>query len=117
MLATETQEIAYFIRTTMIKKFGASEIKDHFADTRDTLCYATNDNQNATLGLLDVDADAAIVVGGYNSSNTTHLVELLEPKFITFFIRNVNDIKSSEEIHHFDIRKKTEKITSPFLPK
>lgn len=117
MLATETQEIADFIRTTMIKKFGVSEIKEHFADTRDTLCYATNDNQNATLGLLDVDADVAIVVGGYNSSNTTHLVELLEPKFRTFFIRNVDDIKSSTEIHHFDIHKKMEKVTTAFLPK
>lgn len=117
MLATETQEIADFIRTTMIKKFGVSEIKDHFADTRDTLCYATNDNQNATLGLLTIDADLAIVVGGYNSSNTTHLVELLEPKFKTFFIRNAEDIKNVTEIHHFDIHEKIGKVTTSFLPK
>ena len=116
MLASETQEIADFVRNTMIKKYGANSIKDHFADTRDTLCYATNDNQNATLGLLEIEADLAIVVGGYNSSNTTHLVELLEEKFKTFFIRNVADIKSSTEIHHFDIHEKKEKITSNFLP-
>jgi len=116
MLASETQEIADFVRNTMIKKYGASSIKDHFADTRDTLCYATNDNQNSTLGLLDIDADLAIVVGGYNSSNTTHLVELLEQKFETFFIRNVDDMKSSSEIHHFDIHDKKEKVTHHFLP-
>lgn len=116
MLATETQEIADFVRNTMVKKYGALSIKDHFADTRDTLCYATNDNQNSTLGLLEVHADIAIVVGGYNSSNTTHLVELLEPKFPTYFIRNVEDIKSVDEIHHFDIHEKIEKVTTKFLP-
>lgn len=116
MLASETQEIADFIRNTMIKKYGANSIKEHFADTRDTLCYATNDNQSSTLGLLDVEADFAIVVGGYNSSNTTHLVELLEKKFKTYFIRNVEDIKNSQEIHHFDIHEKKEKVTTDFLP-
>ena len=86
MLATETQIIADLLRDAMIKKFGTENIKEHFADTRDTLCYATNDNQSATIGLLEHDADLAIVIGGYNSSNTTHLVELLEGKFTTYFI-------------------------------
>jgi 4-hydroxy-3-methylbut-2-enyl diphosphate reductase len=116
MLATETQEIADFMRTTMIKKYGLDSIKDHFADTRDTLCYATNDNQNSTLGLLTIDADMAIVVGGYNSSNTTHLVELLEQKFKTYFIQNADEIKNSTEIHHFDIHEHTEVTTTDFLP-
>ncbi len=58
----------------------------------------------------------AVVVGGYNSSNTTHLVELLEPKFPTYFIRNVNDIKSSSEIHHFDIHAKQERVSTNYLP-
>ncbi|HQJ46121.1 MAG TPA: 4-hydroxy-3-methylbut-2-enyl diphosphate reductase, partial [Ignavibacteriaceae bacterium] len=68
MLATETQAISDLLKETMIKKYGLNEIKNHYADTRDTLCYATNDNQDATYGLLGVDADFAIVVGGYNSS-------------------------------------------------
>ncbi|HKI79556.1 MAG TPA: hypothetical protein VKA26_13525, partial [Ignavibacteriaceae bacterium] len=86
MLATETQEIADYLKETMIKKYGIENLKNHFADTRDTLCYATNDNQEATYGLLKKDADFAIVVGGYNSSNTSHIVELCEEKIMTYFI-------------------------------
>ena len=69
----------------MIKKYGVENIKNHFADTRDTLCYATNDNQEATYGLLKEKADFAIVVGGYNSSNTSHIVELCEEKLANLF--------------------------------
>jgi 4-hydroxy-3-methylbut-2-en-1-yl diphosphate reductase len=64
------------LRDTLISKYGIENIKDHFADTRDTLCYATNDNQEATYELMKTDAEIAIVVGGYNSSNTGHIVEL-----------------------------------------
>ena len=106
MLATETQEITDFIRGVMIEKFGENEIKNHMADTRDTLCYATNDNQSATLGLLDYNADLGIVVGGYNSSNTTHLVELMEKKYPVYFIKGASEIISKQEINYFDIHKK-----------
>ena len=78
MLASETQEIAELLKSTMIKKYGQTKLDSHFADTRDTLCYATYDNQEATYGLLESEADFAIVVGGYNSSNTSHIVELCE---------------------------------------
>lgn len=105
MLATETQEITDYLRSIMIQKFGEAEIKNHIADTRDTLCYATNDNQSATSGLLEVDADFAIVVGGYNSSNTTHLVEMLEEKFPTFFIKDENSIDEAGQLSCFDIHK------------
>ena len=116
MLATETQEIADFLKGTMIQKYGESNLKDHFADTRDTLCYATNDNQSATLELLNQNADLAIVVGGYNSSNTSHLVELLEPKFPTYFIKNKDEIISKNEINAFDIHSKDLKSHTDFLP-
>ena len=106
MLATETQEITDIIRQAMLDKFGESDIKNHIADTRDTLCYATNDNQSATYGLMEKEADIAIVVGGYNSSNTTHLVELLEQKFNTFFIQSSDSILSKNEIQSFDIHQK-----------
>ena len=81
MLATETQAIADYFKQLMITQYGLGEIKNHFADTRDTLCYATNDNQDATYQLLETDADLAIVVGGYNSSNTSHL-RTLRTKFL-----------------------------------
>lgn len=117
MLASETQAIADYFRKVMLEKYGEDEIKNHFADTRDTLCYATNDNQSATLGLMEEDADLAIVVGGYNSSNTTHLVELLEQKYPTFFIKNADEIKSQDLISHFDIHEKKVVKTSNYFPK
>jgi 4-hydroxy-3-methylbut-2-enyl diphosphate reductase len=116
MLASETQEITDYLRGVMIDKFGEEDIKNHMADTRDTLCYATNDNQSATFGLMEYEADLGIVVGGYNSSNTTHLVELMEAKYPVYFIKGASEMQSKEEINHFDIHKK-EIITSfGFLP-
>ncbi|HEX8517672.1 MAG TPA: 4-hydroxy-3-methylbut-2-enyl diphosphate reductase [Bacteroidia bacterium] len=116
MLATETQEIAEYFKNVMISKYGLENLKDHFADTRDTLCYATNENQEATYGLLVQDADLAIVVGGYNSSNTSHIVELCEEKLPTFFISSENEIKSRNSIHHFDYRNHEHIHSENFLP-
>ena len=105
MLATETQEITDYLRNVMLDLYGEASIREHIADTRDTLCYATNDNQSATLGLMEETADLAIVVGGYNSSNTSHLVELLEQCFPTFFIRGEQEIVDRNHIHSFDMKK------------
>ena len=116
MLATETQAIADYFRKVMAEKYGEQRVREHFADTRDTLCYATNDNQDATYQLLDTDADLAIVVGGYNSSNTSHIAELCERKFPTYFINSENEIKSPSEIHHFDYHNKMKRVTVNFLP-
>jgi 4-hydroxy-3-methylbut-2-enyl diphosphate reductase len=116
MLASETQAIADYFRQVMIEKHGVETLKDHFADTRDTLCYATNDNQDSTYELLKTDADLAIVVGGYNSSNTSHIVELCERRFPTYFINSESEIVSGSEIHHYDYHRKEKKITSGFLP-
>lgn len=116
MLATETQAIADFFKQTMINKYGELNLKDHFADTRDTLCYATNDNQDSTYELLKTDADLAIVVGGYNSSNTSHIVELCERNFPTYFINSESEIKSGDQIHHFDYHRKEKKTSLNFLP-
>jgi len=116
MLATETQEIAEYIKSIMIKKYGETNLKEHFADTRDTLCYATNENQEATYALLKTDADIAIVVGGYNSSNTSHLVELCEEKLPTYFISGPSEIISSVEINHFIYSSQQHIVTKDFLP-
>jgi 4-hydroxy-3-methylbut-2-enyl diphosphate reductase len=116
MLATETQEIADFLKKTMIKKFGLENYKDHFADTRDTLCYATNDNQQATIGLLKEDADLAIVVGGYNSSNTSHIVELCEEKLPTYFIDSAKAIENKTSLNHFDYHNNINLIKNNYLP-
>ena len=116
MLASETESITAYIRSVMIEKYGLENIKNHMADTRDTLCYATNDNQTATLSLMEKTHDLAIVVGGYNSSNTTHLVEILETKFPTYFIKDESEIISKNEIHSFNIHQKFVEQRPSFLP-
>ena len=118
MLASDTQGIADYLKQIMIQKYDivGSDVTAYFADTRDTLCYATNDNQAATYGLLKEEADLAIVAGGYNSSNTSHLVELCEHKLPTYFISSADKILNSSLISHFDLHTKIEKITKDFLP-
>lgn len=115
MLATETQEIANYLKEVLIDKFGEENYKTHFADTRDTLCYATNDNQRATYALLEAEADLAIVVGGYNSSNTSHIVELCEEKLPTYFINTADKILDEKTIKHFNLHTREETVTADFL--
>lgn len=117
MLAAETQAIADFFKNQMVLKFGPDQIAQHYADTRDTLCYATNENQDATYGLLNSEADLALVIGGYNSSNTSHLADLLATKFKTYFISSAQEIKDDGSIQHFDYATKQLLHTSGFLPK
>ena len=116
-LATDTQAIADFLRLTMKTYYSLTDenIGERFADTRDTLCYATNDNQSAAIGLLEIPADFAIVVGGYNSSNTTHLVELCEAKLPTYFIQSEEKLISKENVLHYHFDTKQELLTSGFL--
>jgi 4-hydroxy-3-methylbut-2-en-1-yl diphosphate reductase len=118
MLASDTQGIADYLKEVMIRKYGLTEdnVKERFADTRDTLCYATNDNQSAVTGMLSVAADLAIVVGGYNSSNTSHLVELCEEKLPTYFINNEERLVSRDTIHHYNFHTKQELTTENYLP-
>ena len=115
MLASDTQAITDYLRSCYTALHGEANIKNYMADTRDTLCYATNDNQSATLGLLQQTADLAIVVGGYNSSNTSHLVELLAQKFPTYFIKDDSEINGTS-IQHFNYHNKEMKQTDAFIP-
>jgi 4-hydroxy-3-methylbut-2-enyl diphosphate reductase len=115
MLATETKEIAEYLKNEVEGHYG--EGKESFADTRDSLCYATNDNQSATIGLLEEEADLAIVVGGYNSSNTTHLVELCEEKLPTYFINGQENLLNEKQLSHFLWRSKEEVESSNYIPK
>lgn len=117
MLAKETTEIASLLKQTMIEKYGIVKICEHFVDTRDTLCYATNDNQDATIELLCRNADFAIVVGGYNSSNTSHIVELCNVKLHTYFISSADKILDDLNINHFDLSIKEEITTDNYLPR
>lgn len=116
MLASDTHEIAEYFKGIMQSKYGEENTKDHFADTRDTLCYATNDNQQSTYALLETDADLAIIVGGYNSSNTSHIKELCDERFTSYFINGADEIKSMSTIHHFNYEEKKHLISESFLP-
>jgi 4-hydroxy-3-methylbut-2-enyl diphosphate reductase len=118
MLASDTQAISDYLKEVMISEFNltSENIDERFADTRDTLCYATNDNQSAVHGLLQTSADLAIVVGGYNSSNTSHLVELCEEKLPTYYIDSPDKILSNKEILHHNFHTKQEVHTVGYLP-
>ena len=115
-LATDTQAISDYLKNIIVEKFGKESASTHFADTRDTLCYATNDNQSAVLELLNTPADLAIVMGGKNSSNSSHLVELCEQKLPTYFIDDVSKVVSESEIIHADWKNKTAQVVHNYLP-
>jgi len=116
MLATETQAIAEWLRQAMVERYGAAHIDEHFADTKDTLCYATKENQDATIALIEDGGDLAVVVGGYNSSNTSHLVELCEQKVQTYFICDAGEMISPMRIRHLDIHTKSLRESVNWLP-
>lgn len=117
-LATDTQAIADYLKGVMIKHHSLTKenLDERFADTRDTLCYATNDNQTAVTGLLQTEADLAIVIGGYNSSNTSHLVELCEEKLPTYFIDSADRIADKKTITTCNWRTKELQNINDFLP-
>lgn len=117
-LATDTQAISDYLKQTIQQHYGlnVANLEERFADTRDTLCYATNDNQTAMVNMLDTPADLAIVVGGYNSSNTTHLVELCEEKLLTYFISSEEKLVTEKNILHYNYHTKQELLTTDYLP-
>ncbi len=112
MLRSETEEIQGRIRAAIAARDG------HTANFRffDTICGATQERQDALFKLLDESLDLLIVVGGYNSSNTTHLAEIGERRLPTWFIRNSGCMVSAQEIRHFDIHRKQEVTATGWLP-
>jgi 4-hydroxy-3-methylbut-2-enyl diphosphate reductase len=112
MLATETQAIAELLQQAVTERHGEGA----FADTSDTLCYATKENQDATKALIESGADVALIVGGYNSSNTSHLVELCEEAGLpTFFVSDASCLHSPDEIEHFDLHAHAVRRSSGWL--
>jgi 4-hydroxy-3-methylbut-2-enyl diphosphate reductase len=109
MLKSETEEIQQRIKTSITARDGHAENFQMF----DTICGATQERQDALFDMLRKPMDVLFVVGGYNSSNTTHLVEIGEQSLPTFFIRNAECLKSLEEIVHYDLHEKKE-ITSSY---
>jgi 4-hydroxy-3-methylbut-2-enyl diphosphate reductase len=116
MLAEETREISQLMRDALCARFGEGEIGRHYADTRDTLCYATSENQRAMRALLEHPADLALVVGGYNSSNTSHLVELCADRVPVFYVKDADEIVSRSQIRHLDLATRAVRVSSDWLP-
>lgn len=116
MLATETQAIADLLRDALTDRYGEADIETHFADTSDTLCYATYENQDATKALIQDGGDVALVVGGYNSSNTSHLVELCAEQMPTYFVKDATQIESLGFIRHFDLHTEQETTSEDWFP-
>ena len=116
MLAEETKEVAALVREAMRQRYGDENLEYHFADTNDTLCYATNQNQDATKSLLEAQPDLAVIVGGYNSSNTSHLVEICSEVMPSYLIGSDAELLSAAQIRHFDIHAKALVETEGWLP-
>jgi 4-hydroxy-3-methylbut-2-enyl diphosphate reductase len=114
MLRSETETIQVLLREAVAKRDGGSTANFRYFDT---ICGATQERQDALFQLLDESIDLLLVVGGYNSSNTTHLVEIGSAKKPTWFIRNADCLLSDSEIRHFDLREKKEITSLAWLPK
>ncbi|MES2924790.1 MAG: 4-hydroxy-3-methylbut-2-enyl diphosphate reductase [Verrucomicrobiota bacterium] len=107
MLKSETEEIQRRLRKAIVDRDGNDSAFQMF----DTICGATQERQDALFEMLRKPMDLLLVVGGYNSSNTAHLVEIAEPELPTFFIRGASCIKSLEEIVHYDLHRREEKTS------
>ena len=115
MLRGETEEVQRRFKAVMEKKYGADSIGSHFRFF-DTICGATQDRQDALEKMLLTPPNLLIVIGGYNSSNTSHLAEMGEAKLPTYFIKNAAMMESGAVIRHYDQHKKEEVVTQNWLP-
>src|SRR5438105_11153406 len=115
MLRGETEDVQRRLRQAMVQKYGEAEIDKHFRFF-DTICGATQDRQDALEKLLREPLDLLLVIGGYNSSNTSHLAEMGEAKLPTYFIKNAAKMESEKLIRHYDQHKHEEVETRDWLP-
>jgi len=115
MLRGETEEVQRRLKAAMIRKYGEAEVQKHFRFF-DTICGATQDRQDALEKLLHEPLDLLLVIGGYNSSNTSHLAEMGEARLRTYFIKNAAKMESDKLIRHYEQHKHEEVETRDWLP-
>ncbi|HWW01996.1 MAG TPA: 4-hydroxy-3-methylbut-2-enyl diphosphate reductase [Candidatus Acidoferrum sp.] len=115
MLRGETEEVQRRLKAAMAQKYGQEELAQHFRFF-DTICGATQDRQDALEKLLRQPLDLLLVIGGYNSSNTSHLAEMGESRLPTYFIKNAAKMASDKVILHYDQDKHEETETPNWLP-
>ena len=111
MLKSETAEIQEILREAIVQRDGNDERFHMF----DTICGATQDRQNALFALLEKPLDAMFIIGGYNSSNTTHLAHIAEKKVPTFFVSSASCLLRPQRIRCYDLKKKCE-VVRPLPP-
>jgi 4-hydroxy-3-methylbut-2-enyl diphosphate reductase len=116
MLMSESLKIEQMLKLAMGDRYGAGELADRF-QAFDTICSATQDRQDAVVALLrDTRVDLAIVIGGYNSSNTANLARICAASLPTFHIAEPGCLISPEEIRHRPAGTKTEVTSTGWLP-
>jgi 4-hydroxy-3-methylbut-2-enyl diphosphate reductase len=115
MLRGETEEVQRRLKQAMIQRFGQEPVGAHFRFF-DTICGATQDRQDALEKLLREPMDLLLVIGGYNSSNTSHLAEMGESRLPTYFIKNAAKMISDKVIQHYDQHQGKEVETQSWLP-
>ncbi len=115
MLRGETEEVQRRIRQAIVDRDGPDLAAKNFRFF-DTICGATQERQDALRELLDVRMDLLLVVGGYNSSNTSHLAEMGEEKLPTYFVLNASRLLSTEEILHYNLYERREVVARNWLP-
>jgi len=115
MMRNETEEVQNRIRQAIEDRFGKEKLSEHFRFF-DTICGATQERQDALSVMLAEPMNLLIVVGGYNSSNTSHLAEMGEAKLPTYFIKNASKMESTQQIHHWNQHTLVEEETKTWLP-
>jgi 4-hydroxy-3-methylbut-2-en-1-yl diphosphate reductase len=115
MMRGETEEVQRRIMAAVRDRDGDSGLAKSYRFF-DTICGATQERQDALSDMLAVSMDLLLVIGGYNSSNTSHLAEMGEGKLPTYFIRNAAKIESRDRIVHYDLHQKTERVTDGWMP-
>jgi 4-hydroxy-3-methylbut-2-enyl diphosphate reductase len=115
MMRGETEEVQRRIEAAIRDRDGALRARESFRFF-DTICGATQERQDALRDMLAEPLQLLLVIGGYNSSNTSHLAEMGEAKLPTYFIRNASRLESRERIVHFDLHQRREIVTDNWLP-
>jgi 4-hydroxy-3-methylbut-2-enyl diphosphate reductase len=115
MMRGETEEVQRRVEAAIRERDGAERARESFRFF-DTICGATQERQDALKEMLDAPMDLLLVIGGYNSSNTSHLAEMGEAKLPTYFVRNASRLESRERIVHYDLHAKGEVATENWLP-
>jgi 4-hydroxy-3-methylbut-2-enyl diphosphate reductase len=115
MLASESLKVADRVRSAMIERYGEEHLEEHFI-AFDTICSATQERQDALLDLLEEPLDLALIVGGYNSSNTGHLARIAAGRVPTYHIQHAGEILGSSSIRHRDAATGEIRETEDWLP-